>query len=90
VDYLVTVYQFTCLRFVGRIINVLGRKWKFIYSKYISADGLNVGYPAVFWVKKQMVTTVHTDIYWEGYSVVTNMEQYIWLNILSYLEVANT
>jgi len=35
----------------------------FICSKYISADSLNVGYPAVFWVKKQMVTTVHTDIY---------------------------
>jgi len=35
----------------------------FIYSKYISADCLIVGYPAMFWVKKQMVTTVHTDIY---------------------------
>jgi hypothetical protein len=37
----------------------------FFYSKYISADSLNGGYPAVFWVKKQMVTTVHTDIYIE-------------------------
>jgi hypothetical protein len=29
-----------------------------IYSRYISADSLNV-----FWVKKQMVTTIHTDIF---------------------------
>ena len=55
----------------------------FIYRKYISAGSVNVGYPAVFCVKKQMITTVHTDIYWAGYSVVTNMEQYFWLNILS-------
>jgi hypothetical protein len=48
----------------------------FICSKYISADSLNAGYPAVSWVKKQTVTTVHTDIYRAGYSVVTNMGQY--------------